>query len=393
METKVLVRNGDIAFIFAGAFIVGIAACTFNWNIPLLFLALFWGGAVAVYCIKDKRLWLALATTLLIFVFAVGYYHLFVRVRSGSQTTVVPMKKNNAFSFLLPTFNAVLPNRQAELLGAIINGSTASLDPDLKAQMSDSGTSYIVGMYGYKIGLFASVALGVGRRFFSRRIAFVVATLFIFAFVVVAGAPLSAVRAGIMTALVFLAKESGRAFHLRNIFTLVLLIILVFDPSSLGEASFQLSFLSLLGIFMLGPPCKRLFRYAGHELFDWKAHAIMALAVNAAIVPLVMVQFNDFPITSFVSNFLIAIPLAMIIGLALAIVVLSLVSVHLAFIVAIMANVFLSYQLYVIKIFSIAIIPMPSWFESGYCIALYYFLLIAFVIHYGKNKDKDEIME
>jgi ComEC/Rec2-related protein len=388
MEKDFVIRNGDIAFVFAVAFILGVGASTFNWSVPAIFALLIFCGAATLLCCRSlRRFWQAIVATLLIFLFAVEYYHLFAQAQQGNRATPIPqVSKNGAIGFPSTVFNAMLPSRQSELLTAIVSGSTGAVDSDLKSQMSVSGTSYIVGMYGYKINLFAAALFAAGRRFFPRRIALAMVVFAVLAFIFMAGAPISAIRAGIMMGLVSLARESGRLFRVRNVFTFTAVIMLLSDPTLLGSASFQLSFLSLLGIFMLGPPCRQLFRATGQEFLQWKAHAIMALSVNAAIMPLVMLQFGDFSITSFISNFLIAIPLAAVIGLALVVAALGFLSPHLAFLVAALANVFLSYQLSVIKFFSVVVVPLPLFFQSGFFVALYYFLLTAFIIHYGTQE-------
>jgi competence protein ComEC len=387
MEEKILIRDGDIAFVFAATFILGVAAATFAWNIATILLILFLGGLMTIYYFNSKKLWLTLVAVLLVFIFAVGYCHFFITAKSHAVSTW-PQQKTGGTMFSSATFGAVLPAEQSELLSAIMSGSTSAVDPVLKSQMSASGTSYIVGMYGYKINLFAAAVLGAGKRFFSRRIALIIVAVAVAAFISAAGAPTTAIRAGIMMGLVFLAQASGRQFHIRNIFTFTAAAMLLFDPTLLGDVGFQLSFLSLLGIFVLGPPFKHLFRSTGHDFLEWKSHAIMALSVNAAIMPLVMLQFGDFSITSFVSNFLITIPFAMVIGLALVIIALGFLSPHLAFLAGAIVNIFLSYQLWVIKLFSTVVVPLPAIFQSMFFIALYYFILVAFTIHYGKEKNE-----
>jgi competence protein ComEC len=387
VQETFFIRNGDIAFALAGAFVFGVAAVTFGWNVLALLSLLVFVSSVVICYFSVKKLLPTLAAILLVFIFAVGYCHFFTPTKDQTTSTP-PQKKSNALNFPSAIFSATLPSEQSELLSAIMSGSTSAVDSDLKSQMSISGTSYVVNMYGYKINLFAAALLGVGKRFFSRRIAFIIAAFVVIVFILMAGAPLTAIRAGIMMGLVFLAKISGRQFHTRNVFTFTMAVMLLFDPTLLGNVGFQLSFLSLLGLFVLGPPFKRLFRYTGHELLEWKAHAIMALSVNAAIMPLVMMQFGDFSITSFISNFLITIPLAAVIALALTIAALGCLSLQLAYFAGSIANIFLSYQLWVIKIFSVVVVPIPSIFQSGFFIAAYYFLLAAFALYYEKNQDE-----
>lgn len=392
MQKKILIRKGDIAFAFAAVFILGLAAATFRWNIPVVFSLLIVSGLGALYFLNIARIWPALLALLLIFSFALWYFHFFTHAE-GKPMQAYARKATTVENFPTTIFGTVLPPRQSELAGAIMSGSASALDADLKAQMSASGTSYIIGMYGYKINIFAAAIFGAGKRFFSRRIATIIVVAVVVIFIFVAAAPISAVRAAIMMGLVFLAKAAGRPFHVRNIFTFTAAGMLLFNPTLLGDVGFQLSFLSLLGIFALGPPLRGIFNDTGHEFLEWKSHAILALAVNAAIMPLVMAEFGDFSATSFVSNFLVTIPFAIVISLAVGIMALALIAPPLATLIAAIENIFLSYQLWVMAFFTRFAVPIPAFFRSGYCAAVYYALIAVAIFHYDNGKNKKETKE
>ena len=84
---KILIRDGDIAFVIAGAFILGVAAAIFAWNIAAILSILFLGGLAAIYYFNSKKLWPALVVVLLVFIFGVGYCHFLTPAKVASPPT------------------------------------------------------------------------------------------------------------------------------------------------------------------------------------------------------------------------------------------------------------------------------------------------------------------
>jgi competence protein ComEC len=127
----------------------------------------------------------------------------------------------------------------------------------------------------------------------------------------------SVVRAGVAGCLASLAWLCGRARD-RWYFLLVgAAVLLAWNPYSLAEAGFQLSFAAVAAIFVLVPRLE-----ARLEGYPVPARLVTVLAVSAACgaatAPILMTQFGRVPIYSIASNALAAPVVAPLLGLGLA---------------------------------------------------------------------------
>jgi predicted membrane metal-binding protein len=157
--------------------------------------------------------------------------------------------------------------------------------------------------------------------------------------------------------------------------------ILVADPSAWQSSAFILSFLSLAGIYLLAPPMRLFLReHAKPDVLGWHYHLAAAVAVNAAIAPVIAVAVGQFPLISFVSNILIAPSLgtALVSGAALAL-------PGARFIFAPIVRLVLLYEIAVSRFFAAApfmisgsLFPLPA-------VAIYYLILAGFAIRYASQ--------
>lgn len=375
------------------AFLLGVGSAMGSLNTVLIAGTVFLTGCVILAwrgkVREDWYIWLIICG---VFAAAGAYYRcraMAVQAAIGTAGAVVPSSLRAASGI----FGMVLPALPSELMAALIGGSTAGMGSGLKSAMAASGTSYIVGMYGYKIGLLGSSIWHASRRFFSHGMAFAMVVGAIALFVAAAGVPATAVRAGVMTSLIFFAKCAGRRFHAPRTLLFVAAGMLMTDPLLLGTVGFQMSMLSLSGIFFLGPPFRRCLgsERGGDGWLGWRAHAAAAIAVNAAILPLIMTASGGASVTMFLSNFLIAVPFPIVVFLGTLMVALGSISVPLAHAAGIIALPFLSYQLWVISITAALTLPLPGVFRSPPFIVAYYVILIAFAIRYkaGTKEETD----
>jgi ComEC/Rec2-related protein len=276
-----------------------------------------------------------------------------------------------------------LPVDQAALLSGILLGTSGTLGVALKAQMEASGTSYIVNMYGYKIIIITFALTAALKNRVPRRVLLWITLGVIALFVFISGGTISAVRAAIMGSLAVVARGAGRVFSARNAITFAAVGMAIANATVLTDAAFQLSFLSFLGIYYLGPPIEHFFQWTDEGALQWRSHAMLSLSTNLAILPIVMNTFGDFSLTSFVSNVLIMIPWLMVIVFGALLVIFSYVVPPLAFCVAQITSVLLQCELFIIHFFAVATVPMPAVFGSAFAIALYYGVLLLFAHYYA----------
>lgn len=285
--------------------------------------------------------------------------------------------------FIIKEITQALPVDQAALLAGIMVGTTGTISAALKAQMEISGTTYIVNMYGYKIAIIIAALVVALKDRVPRKILLWLTLAIIVFFVFASGGTISAIRAAIMGSFAVIARGMGRVFSARNAVTFAALGMVIVNATLLTDAGFQLSFLSFLGIYYLGPPINNYFHWTNGGVLQWKEHAMLSLATNLAILPIVMNTFGEFSLTSFVSNILIMIPWLAVIVFGTLVVLFSFVSPILAFSATTMVSIFLQYELFIIRLFSILTIPFPAVFDSPFAIAFYYGILIIFIRYYA----------
>ncbi|MGD1003232.1 MAG: ComEC/Rec2 family competence protein [Minisyncoccia bacterium] len=276
-----------------------------------------------------------------------------------------------------------LPADQAALLSGILLGTSGTLGAVLKAQMETSGTSYIVNMYGYKIIIITFALTAALKNRMPRRVLLWITLGAIALFVFISGGTISAVRAAIMGSLAVVARGTGRVFSARNAIAFAAVGMAIANATVLTDAAFQLSFLSFIGIYYLGPPIEHYFHWTDEGALQWRSHAMLSLSTNLAILPIVMNTFGDFSLTSFISNILIMIPWLAVIIFGVALAIFSYVAPPLAFCAAQITSVLLQYELFIIHFFATVTLPMPAVFGSAFAIALYYGVLILFAHYYA----------
>jgi competence protein ComEC len=152
---------------------------------------------------------------------------------------------------------ALLPEPQASLAAGILLGQRSALPPELQEQLARSGTSHVVAVSGYNVGLVVAVAGSAAGRACRtrrrRRAAVALASIALWAFVGLVGPSGSVLRAGAMAQLAL----AGRAFEREGAAGALLLwasaALLAWRPDLALDAGWQLSFLGTAGLVWLGP--------------------------------------------------------------------------------------------------------------------------------------------
>jgi ComEC/Rec2-related protein len=292
-------------------------------------------------------------------------------------------------SYIIQRFNQLLSVDESGLLSAIVLGATGALSTSLKAQMETSGTSYIAGMYGYKIAIIIAAATFALKDYIPKRILFFLTLTIVWLFTIASGASISVIRAAIMGSIVLSARFLGRGFSMRNALVFTAAAMAIINPDILTDAAFQLSFLSFLGIYYLGPPIKHFFHWHNRGILDWKEHAMLSLTTNVAIIPVVIKTFGGFSLTSLLSNILIMLPWPLILLGGFCVIIASFISPYLIFLVVHAVDILLRYELFIIKIFAIFTLATPQIFGSSLMVVLYYGTLIIIAYYYAPSAQEN----
>ncbi len=215
-----------------------------------------------------------------------------------------------------------LPEPEAGLAAGILIGLRERVDRDLAGDFATAGTSHVVAISGWNIAIVAGI-VGALMRGRPRRLVAVVVGGTIAAYVVVAGASPSVVRAAVMASVVLVARESGRAGRAPAALAWAAALLLLAEPGMIEDAGFRLSVMATAGLLAWATPLgRRIGAIGGGRMPGWLAESLgISLAAQAATLPDVLATFGRLSLVSPAVNLLVVplVPVAMAGGvLALA---------------------------------------------------------------------------
>ncbi|MEO8228752.1 MAG: ComEC/Rec2 family competence protein [Chloroflexota bacterium] len=211
-----------------------------------------------------------------------------------------------------------LPEPEAGLAAGILIGLRDRVDRDLAAAFTTAGVSHVVAISGWNIAIVAALVGALLRARLGRRARSLATLVAIVAYTVAAGGSASVVRAAVMAAVVLLARESGRAGAAATALGWAVTLLLLADPATVTDASFQLSVLATAGLIAWATPItERLRTLRGGVVPAWLAESLgVSFAAEAATLPVVLAGFGRFAVLAPAVNLLVVplVPPAMAAG-------------------------------------------------------------------------------
>ncbi len=199
------------------------------------------------------------------------------------------------------------PDRdRAALLQGMVLGQDAALDPDVRDEVRAAGLSHLSAASGQNIVLLStmvvamSVLLGVP---FGLRWAVVLLTIAVY--VPLAGGGPSIQRAGIMGAAGVVALLAGRPAARWYALGLAASATLLLDPRAAADPGWQLSFVAVVALLLLGRPWTERLRRRGLPGPLAEAAAVTA-AATLATAPVIATHFGTVAPASIPANLLVA---------------------------------------------------------------------------------------
>jgi len=195
----------------------------------------------------------------------------------------------------------IYPSQEAAIVKALVLGLRSDVSPEVRSQFMKTGTIHLLAISGMNItmiaGTFYLMFLFLGMGF--RRSSWVT-ILIVIVYVGLAGSGIPIQRAGHGAVLVLLAVLAGRPVHLLNSLCFSFFVILAWNPQSLWNIGFQLSFLCVFSLLLILPLLAR--------VNAWILSLGSSLAVLFGTFPVVLYYFNIFSPVSVLAN-IVAIPL------------------------------------------------------------------------------------
>lgn len=146
----------------------------------------------------------------------------------------------------------ILPQKESALAEAMITGNRDDIDAGIEELYTRAGVTHILCISGLHMSLLAFYISVILRRILrqSQRKTAAVTLCICMAFLFLTGFSPSSVRAVVMISLVCLGQMIYHRHEWLNSIALAALVILLVNPFYLWSAGFQLSFLSVLGIYV-----------------------------------------------------------------------------------------------------------------------------------------------
>lgn len=211
-----------------------------------------------------------------------------------------------------------LHGQRRGLVEGVLLGDDTGLSDPLKQSFRRSGLYHLLAVSGQNVVLLAGGVLGlaalagVGRAW-----GHVAALSAIAAYVLAVGPQPSVIRAAVAGAAVSVAWLLGRLKDAWQVFLLAAAVLLAWNPYTLFDAGFQLSFAAVAAIFLLGGPFTR--ALDGYPIAA-RLRPIVAIsaACTIATAPLLWLQFGRVPVYGVLANALVELAVGPLLGLSFA---------------------------------------------------------------------------
>jgi competence protein ComEC len=194
----------------------------------------------------------------------------------------------------------------------IILGYKADLSEDTRQAFAATGTVHILSVSGAQVAIiyfilaFALTCLDryKGGRFV--RAAIIITVIWYYA--MLTGFSLSVCRVSVMVSLVVAGKAFNRYTNTLNTLAISAFLLLLYDPFFITEVGFVLSYAAVSGIILLQPLIYNKLKFK--NILADKAWALCSLtiAVQAAIFPISVYYFHQFPVYFLISNLFVIVP-------------------------------------------------------------------------------------
>lgn len=201
-----------------------------------------------------------------------------------------------------------IPPPQIGLLEALVFGDESQVSREWKDKFNLTGTRHIAAVSGMNItiisGLIINFLLLLG---FWKNQAFYFSIILLILYILMIGAPASAVRAGVMAGLFLAARHFGRISSSQRAVVFAAGFMLFLNPLLLRlDVGFQLSFLAMMGLIYLQPAFSGWLRQIpDYKFFPARTTLSATLSAQAFTAPILIYNFGYVSLTSVLANILI----------------------------------------------------------------------------------------
>lgn len=194
------------------------------------------------------------------------------------------------------------------LFKAILLGEKSELDRDVRTAFSRAGLSHLMAVSGMHVGFVLMPIWIIIPWFwtseFGRSAGLLIIALILFFYAGITGFTASVSRASITACLLAIGKLFQRNRDSLNTTGIAAIVLLIWDPSSLFDVGFQMSFVAVTMILVLGPVLRD---WTPQSIrFSWRGHVLqflgISVVVQAGLFPILADTFGEFSLAGPIAN-------------------------------------------------------------------------------------------
>lgn len=302
---------------------------------------------------------------------------IYYRIRTQSNEVKVLYHQNTPSYYLNQLRKAVCEKidqhfilTESSLLKALLIGDRTDIPSYISQSFQRSGTAHILALSGLHVSIFLMLFMYLfSFLHMKRRTRNFFCIGFLCFFVIFAGATPSIIRAVFCSSILLISINLGEEEDRLTTLAFSALILLIFNPYTLFDMSFLLSYLSILGIYCFYPLLTKKFHAIKQHYI--RSSLAMSLASQIFILPILMFNFGSISLIGIISNLLIVGILFLLIVFGISSILLSSVPLIGAICINI-CRLIIRYILWVtLHMQSFPVLQLPFHFSNTYWLILY----------------------
>lgn len=285
---------------------------------------------------------------------------------------------HNIQKYIKDTINGTLTDEEGNLLLAILLGDKDKLSEDIQESFKTSNLSHMLAVSGAHVSyIILELTYVLQNSIIGKKNGKIVCIIFLLVFMAITNFTPSVTRACIMAVLTLFSGIIYRKSDVYTNISVAALITLIFNPYSLLDLGFQLSYGGTIGIIIFIKRIQE--KKSNSKVINYiKQMALVSIYANIIIIPIMMYHFNTVSFTFIISNIMASPILGIIVITGFLFIIASITVKPLTRLIAIFIKPILSILIKISQIcsklpFSNILVVTPYMFNviSYYAIILY----------------------
>ncbi len=186
---------------------------------------------------------------------------------------------------------------QNSIVSAMVLGYRNTVSEEMYKAFADSGSVHILAVSGMHLVFLVAMLNWIFfvLKFKKKKTRLVITIAFIWFFSLVTGAAPAILRAAIMFTFILFGRAYKMFYNMYNILAFCALIMLVYDPYLIYQASFQFSFVALLSLAYFQPYVNVWFQPQNMVVKKLWDYTSVAIAAQILVVPITVFFFHKMP--------------------------------------------------------------------------------------------------